>query len=88
MSSRAPHWSQDCGNTDVPSAAGLDKYSSISHLEACKMLLYSSRVGGLGVLGKNKQNQTQNSLLVGKMKPVAWLEQAVYPLFLLWHPPP
>lgn len=86
MSSGTPHWSQDRGDADVPSAAGLDKYSSISHLETLKMLLYSSRVCGLGVLGKNKQNQTQNSLQVGKMKPVAWLEQAVCPLFL--HPPP
>lgn len=62
MSSRTPHWNQDCGDADVPSVAGLDKYSSISNLETFKMFLYSSRVYGLGVPGKNKQSHTQNSL--------------------------
>lgn len=42
LSSQIPHRSQDLSDSDMPSAAGLDKYINVSHVEAFKMLLSGS----------------------------------------------
>lgn len=68
---KIPHWSQDLSDTDVPSAAGLDKYINVSHAETLKMLLYSSieymvwmfcsvKQTFLGKKKKTKQNKMLN----------------------------